>query len=276
MQKFIVAVTLFVANESQVRVALFTVFTNSTWIIILQSNKISNSIVMLRSSRTHLVFFQEWFGIVVCIDINFGERIVDFWIRASVGNSHVKPRKQELQTVSLLNFLAKLADVQLALDRHEQALDDVLVTVNIKQSTNNFGCASWIDSLHVDFDKLLKIVLIKVEDEVMDKAETVTNDNEWKLVAKSCFLYVIWNEYPCIYDEFQSHSLFCYLQESLDLFRIVVVAFTANTLYLADVSSTASSLYVFEVHKRILADVHDRAQVIIQSFYHYISNAIHR
>jgi hypothetical protein len=61
-----------------------------------------------------------------------------------------------------------------------------------------------------------------------------------------------------------------YLQEVFDLLGIIVVAFTTDTFHLTDVTSSACSLDILEVNQRILAQVDNGTEIIIQSCRHDI------
>lgn len=56
-----------------------------------------------------------------------------------------------------------------------------------------------------------------------------------------------------------------YLEEVLHTFRIIAIAFSADSLHLFDLACFAGSLNIFEVDFRILAEVHDGTQEIEQT-----------
>lgn len=43
--------------------------------------------------------------------------------------------------------------------------------------------------LNIDLNVLLQVVAVQVEDQVMDKVEAVTDNNEWQLVSEFGFLF---------------------------------------------------------------------------------------
>lgn len=51
--------------------------------------------------------------------------------------------------------------------------------------------------LNVDLDVLLQIVAVQVEDQVMDKVKSVTDDDQWQLVGEFGFLSFTQNKRPC-------------------------------------------------------------------------------
>jgi len=59
----------------------------------------------------------------------------------------------------------------------------------------------------------------------------------------------------CLFQHFP--SLWLYLEEVLDTFRVVAVAFSTDPLHLFDLARLARSLNVFEVNLRILTEVYD-------------------
>lgn len=65
---------------------------------------------------THFVLLQERLRIVVCINVNLGQGIVNILVSATIVDTDFEPRQQELETVSLLDFLAKLINRNVAGD----------------------------------------------------------------------------------------------------------------------------------------------------------------
>lgn len=62
-------------------------------------------------------------------------------------------------------------------------------------------------------------------------------------------------------------TVFCTdLEEVLHTFGVVAIAFSADSLHLFDLACFARGLNVFEVNFRILAEVHNGAQEIEQTF----------
>ena len=56
-----------------------------------------------------------------------------------------------------------------------------------------------------------------------------------------------------------------FLEEVLDLFEVVEVAVTTDSLNFTDLSSPSGSLDVLEVNLRILVEADDGAEVVIQT-----------
>ena len=76
----------------------------------------------------------------------------------------------------------------------------------------------------------------------MHEIESITNDDEGKLVRELGFL-----------------------EEILDFLGIVIVAFPTDSLHLPDLTSTRCSLYVLEMHFRIFTEIDNRAEIIIET-----------
>lgn len=76
----------------------------------------------------------------------------------------------------------------------------------------------------------------------MNEVEAVADDNEGKLIGE-----------------------FGFLEEVFDFLGIVEVALPADTFDFADLPCARGGLDVFEVNFRILAEVDNRAEVVIQS-----------
>lgn len=168
--KLQVVLTLTVCNIRQVRVALLTVLAHSKRVV-------------------HVVLLEEFLRIVVRVNVDFRESIVDSLLLIASRKSSLEERQKELQTVARLDFLDKFVDRDAGRgDRAEETLDDVLITVNIEKATDDARCATWVDALHVDFDRLELLVLVKVKDQVVDKVEAVADDDEWQLLSESLLL----------------------------------------------------------------------------------------
>jgi hypothetical protein len=76
----------------------------------------------------------------------------------------------------------------------------------------------------------------------VNEVETIADNDEGKLVGK-----------------------FGLLEEVLDLFGVIVIAFPANTLDLTDLSRAGGCLDILEVNLWILTKIDDRAKVVIQA-----------
>lgn len=61
-------------------------------------------------------------------------------------------------------------------------------------------------------------------------------------------------------------SHFQYLEEVLDALRVVAVALPADALHLFDLAGLACGLDVFEVHFRVLTEVHNGPQEIEETY----------
>lgn len=59
-----------------------------------------------------------------------------------------------------------------------------------------WGCL-FFNLLNVDLNVLLQIVAVQVEDQVMDKVKSVTDDDQWQLVGEFSFLSFTQNKRPC-------------------------------------------------------------------------------
>jgi hypothetical protein len=86
----------------------------------------------------------------------------------------------------------------------------------------------------------------------MHEVEAVTDDDEGKLIWELRFL-----------------------EEVLDLLRVVVVALSTDPLNFTNLASASSGLDVLEVHLGILAEVNDGAKVIVETCRKVSTLAIH-
>lgn len=137
----------------------------------------------------------------------------------------LEPGKDELEAVSLLDFVNELVDRNRTSNASEESLDRVLVAVDIEETSDNLRSTSRVDLLNVNLDKVGETVLVKVENEIVDKVESVANDDERELIGE-----------------------FGFLEEVLDLLRVVEVRLANDTFDFADLTSSSCGLDVLEVN----------------------------
>jgi len=157
-------------------------------------------------------------------------------------NTGLKPRENQLETVTLLDLVNQLVDGERSGDRIEQVLDGSLVTVDIQKTSNNLRGSGGIDLLNVNFNEAGEVVLVEVEDQIVDHVESVTDNDQRKLIRHLGFL-----------------------QEVLDLLGIVVVALSANTLDLSNLTGSGGGLDVLEVDLLVLTEVDDRSKIVVKT-----------
>jgi hypothetical protein len=193
--------------------------------------------------RTYVILLQELLRIVVTVDRDFCNRIVDSRILAAGLNTRVQPRQDKFQAVALLDLVHELINGEGSGHRRKETLDRCLVTVDIQQTTDDLGSAHGVHALHVHLDELRETVLIQIQDKVVHEIEAVTNDYEWKLIRKLGLL-----------------------QKVLDLLGIIVIGLPADALNLTNLTSPRSSLDILEVNLRILTQIYDRTEIIIETY----------
>ena len=101
--------------------------------------------------------------------------------------------------------------------------------------------ADGIDPLNINLNELGQAILVQVENEVVDEVESVANNDQGELVSQ--------------------FSLF---EEVFDFLGVVEVAFPANTLDFANLARSGGGLDVLEVDFRVLAEIDDRPEVVIE------------
>mmetsp|Transcript_24893 Transcript_24893/g.54285 ORF Transcript_24893/g.54285 Transcript_24893/m.54285 type:complete len:569 (-) Transcript_24893:1135-2841(-) len=120
--EFVVAFagTLLVGNESQRGVETLTVGTENLGIV------------------EHIVH-QESLRIAVESDVDFTKRIVRTRLSATSGNAGLKPRLEKTETIARLGNLNHFINRACRSDSHQNPLDEVLISAQIKQLANNLG-----------------------------------------------------------------------------------------------------------------------------------------
>lgn len=97
---------------------------------------------------------------------------------ASRLNTGLEPRKNELQSVPLFDFLYKFVNGEIASNRGEQSLDCRFVAIYVEESTDYLRRPDRVDSLNVDLNELCETVLIQVKHKIVYEVKTVANDDE--------------------------------------------------------------------------------------------------
>ena len=87
----------------------------------------------------------------------------------------------------MFNFSNKIVSGKLSPDDHNETLDDVWLTVNIQKTTNNLWQARWVNFLDIYFNVFLKIVSVKMKNQIMNEVKPITNNNKRKLVSQFLF-----------------------------------------------------------------------------------------
>lgn len=189
-----------------------------------------------------VVLLQELLRVVVRVDVNLGHRVVDGGLLLAGGNLGLEPREDELEPVALLDLVDELIDGDRARHGREERLDRRLVAVDVEEAADDLRRAGRVDALDVDLDEVGEAVLVQVQHEVVHVVEPVADDDERQLVRELGLL-----------------------EEVLDLLRVVEVALAHDTLHLADLAGPGGGLDVLEVHLGVLAQVHDRAEVVVET-----------
>lgn len=158
-------------------------------------------------------------------------------------NLVVEPRQDELEPVSLLDFIHQIVNGEGAGNTHQQVLHGCLIAVNIQQSADNLGGSGRVDSLDINLNEIGQTVLVKVENQVMYKVKSVADNDKRELVVETGFL-----------------------EEVLDLLGVVKVGLSADTLDLADLAGTGSSLNVLEVNLGVFAEVDNGTEIVVQTY----------
>src|ERR1700676_78066 len=92
----------------------------------------------------------------------------------------------------------------------QQSLDHCLVTINVEKAAHNWGSPCRVDPLDKYLVKFGETVLVKVENEIMNK-KPITDNDEGKLVRE-----------------------FCLFEEVLDFLTVIKVTLSENMLDLTN------------------------------------------
>lgn len=192
--------------------------------------------------RTHVILLQEGLGIVVAVDVDFSQGIVQSGIGSACLDARLEPGKDQLQTVALLDFVDKFVDREVASNRSQEVLDGQLITVDIQKTTNDLRAPSGVDALDIHLDEVGKTILVEIEHQVVDKVEAIADNDEGELIRQLGFL-----------------------QEVLDLLRVVEIALAADALHFSDLASARRGLNILEVDFRILVEIDDGTEIVVET-----------
>jgi hypothetical protein len=135
----------------------------------------------------------------------------------------------------------KLVNREVAPNIGQQSLDRCLVTIDVEKAAHNLGSPRRVDPLDKYLVKFGETVLVKVENEIMNKKPIADND-EGKLVRE-----------------------FRLFEEVLDFLTVIEVTLSANTLDLTNLTCASVGLDTLEMNLRILAKVDNRPEVIVEA-----------
>jgi hypothetical protein len=135
----------------------------------------------------------------------------------------------------------KLVNREVACNISQQSLDRCLVTIDGEKATHNLGSPHRVDPLDIYLVKFGETVLVKVENEIMNKNLIADND-EGKLVLE-----------------------FRLFEEVLDFLTVMKVTLSANMLDFLNLTGASVSLDILEMNLRILAKVDNRPEVLVEA-----------
>lgn len=128
--EFIVAEALGVCDIRKVRISGLAEFTNNKRLVQLFRSVSVNNLTLVE--RTYVILFEELLGVVVTVDIDFGESVKDSRVLAARLHTSFEPRHNEFETVPGLDLLHKFVDGKVSRDRRQQGFDTSLIAVNIQ------------------------------------------------------------------------------------------------------------------------------------------------
>ena len=136
----------------------------------------------------------------------------------------------------------KLINWEISRNGGQQSLDRCLVTIDVEKPAHNLRSPHRVDSLNIYLDKFSETILVKVEDEIMNKVEPIADNDEGKLVRE-----------------------FRLFKEVLDFLRVIQVTLSTNAFDFPNLTSASGGLDILEMDFRILAEVDDRLEVIVKA-----------
>mmetsp|Transcript_25810 Transcript_25810/g.40097 ORF Transcript_25810/g.40097 Transcript_25810/m.40097 type:complete len:1000 (+) Transcript_25810:1485-4484(+) len=215
---------------------------------LLVSNECKGRIQTLAEGTEDLGFVehvvgQEGLGVLVHLNVNLTQRVVSSRLSTSSGNTCLEPGLKHTKTVPHFGNLHHFLHWACSAYSHQNALCKVLIGSEIKQLSNNLGSFRGRDLGNVNLNILKKTVQVQVLRKLINKVVTVTDMDERTGIRKLGILKVL-----------------------LHLLGFVNVGITADTLGLLELSQHTRTLDVLEVHNGILRKVHNRTEVVVETF----------
>jgi hypothetical protein len=136
----------------------------------------------------YVVFLKEHLGVAIAVDVDLGHGIEYCGVLAATLDTSLKSQKNQLQPVPLLHFMDKLINLEVARNRGQQSLDRCLLTINIEKPAHNLRSPHRVDSPNIYLNKFGETILVKVENEIMNKVEPIADNDEGKLIQEFCLL----------------------------------------------------------------------------------------
>lgn len=128
------------------------------------------------------------------VDVDLGQCIVHCLLLITSGQGSLQKGQKNLEAVAGFDFRNKFVDRNRGrIDSCEKTLDDRLITVDIKQTSDDSRSSGRVDALNVDFDGLELLVLVEVEYQIVDEVEAIADDDQRKLLGQLGFLEEVLN-----------------------------------------------------------------------------------
>jgi hypothetical protein len=78
----------------------------------------------------------------------------------------------------------ELIDQEISCHGCQHRFDCQFITVGVEKATNDLRGSDRVDSLDIHLDKLGEVVLVQVQNEVVDKIETITDRDQGGLILE--------------------------------------------------------------------------------------------
>mmetsp|Transcript_12361 Transcript_12361/g.18536 ORF Transcript_12361/g.18536 Transcript_12361/m.18536 type:complete len:205 (-) Transcript_12361:2270-2884(-) len=134
---------------------------------------------------------QECLGILVQCNVNLTQSIVRSWFGRSGSNTGLEPLLQHAKTIASLGDFHHLVNGTGRSDRHQNTLDKILVTSQVKQFSDNLWRLSRRNLGYVHFNVLQQRVLVEVLRQLIDKIVTIANVDERTRIRQAGILQVV-------------------------------------------------------------------------------------
>lgn len=107
-----------------------------------------------------VVLLQERLGVAIAVDVDLGQGVVHGRILRAGLHPSFQPGEDQLEPVSLLDFVNQFVNGEVSRDGSQEALDRSFVAVYIQQTTDNLRSPDGVHPLNVNFDELGQAVLV--------------------------------------------------------------------------------------------------------------------
>lgn len=185
-----------------------------------------------------LIVAEEVFGVLIDVDLDFGERVVDGGDLVSFSNSGIEPGFKDSDFISFVEFFNEGFYGAVTSDVIENLFNIDFIAFKIDERSEDLGGGVGVDLEEVDFNEFVEIVFVKIFGEFFDVVMNIAEEDKRLRIR-----------------EFEVE------EKSLDLDGVITVwFFFNNSLYFSQLIALSSGLDKLKVNFLIFSGVDNGSQ----------------